>query len=101
MLSGKKSCLLFIALLVFLNSYAQSGNDTISRNNVKDIITFLASDKLKGRVNYSTEQWEAADFIAKKFESYGLSPFPGFQYYFQPFAPRTDEVLFKNDLKWN
>lgn len=61
----------------------------------------MASDKLKGRVNYSSEQWEAADFIAKRFEEYGLSPFPGFQYYFQPFTPRVDEALFKNDLKWN
>ena len=101
MLSDKKSCTLLLALFILFHSYAQSKNDTINETNVKDILTFLASDKLKGRVNYSKEQWDAADFIAKKFEEYRLSPFPGFQYYFQPFAPRTDEVLSKNDLKWN
>src|SRR5689334_14428791 len=101
MLSGKKPFTFFIALLVFLCSYSQSKIDTINERDVKEILTFLASDKLKGRVNYSSEQWEAADFIAKLFEEYGLSPFPGFQYYFQPFTPRVDEALFKNDLKWN
>ena len=83
------------------NSYSQSQTDTITEKNVKDILSFLASDKLKGRVNYSKEQRDAADFIAKKFEAYRLLPFPGFQYYVQPFTSRTGEELFKNNLKWN
>jgi hypothetical protein len=101
MQSEKKSCILIVGLCIFFNSYSQSQPDTINERSVKDILTFLASDKLRGRVNYSKEQWDAADFIAKKFETYGLLPFPGFQYYFQPFAPRTNEVLFKNNLRWN
>ncbi|HEV8506214.1 MAG TPA: M28 family peptidase [Chitinophagaceae bacterium] len=97
----KKTFVLIVGLLIFFNSYTQSQPDTINEKNVRDILTYLASDKLKGRVNYSKEQWDAADFIAKKFEAYGLSPFPGFRNYFQPFSPRTDEILFKNNLRWN
>jgi peptidase M28-like protein len=101
MLSAKKSSIFIAGLFIFFNSYSQSQPDTINDKNVKDILTYLASDKLRGRANYSKEQWDAADFIAKKFEAYGLLPFPGFQNYFQPFAPRTKEVLFKNNLRWN
>ncbi len=99
--SVKKPSILIVVLFLVLNSYSQSSPDTINQKNVKGILTYLASDKLKGRVNYSKEQRDAADFIAKNFEAYGLLPFPGFQDYFQPFAPRTKEALFKNNLRWN
>ena len=101
MLLHKIFSILIIGLLIVFNSYAQSQTDTITEKNVKGILTFLASDKLKGRVNYTKEQRDAADYIAKQFETYRLLPFPGFQYYVQPFTSRTGEMLFKNDLKWN
>jgi hypothetical protein len=95
MVPAKKSSFVLVGLFIFLSSYSQYQPDTINENSVKDILAYLASDKLRGRVNYSKEQWDAADFIAKKFEAYELLPFPGFQYYFQPFAPRTNEVLLR------
>src|SRR6185295_6851655 len=97
MLSHKKFCILIVLLLVFSSSYLQAQPDTINERDIKDMLTFLASDRLRGRVNYSKEQWVAADFIAKKFEADGLLPFPGFQYYFQPFAPQAEKAVFKFD----
>jgi hypothetical protein len=101
MVPDKKFCILILSLLVFSSSFLQAQTDTICEKDVRDILTFLASDKLRGRVNYSKEQWDAADFIAKKFEADGLLPLPGFHYYFQPFAPQSKGTEFKNDLKWN
>jgi Peptidase family M28 len=76
--------------------------DTITEKNVKETLTFLASDELKGRGNYTKELLVAATFIGKKFREYGLFPFPGFKYYYQPFAPQAGEKIFiKDELKWN
>ena len=87
---------------IFYKSWSQPDADTINEENVKSTLSFLASDKLKGRVNYSKEQLEAATYIADKFSEYGLSPLPGFPYYYQSFAPSTGKKVFiKDDLKWN
>ena len=46
---------------------------TISLEQVTKDITYLASDDLKGRGNFSTEIKQAASYIAKRFEESGLT----------------------------
>ncbi len=45
---------------------------SISLEQVTKDVSFLASDNLKGRGNFSTEINQAADYIAKRFEENGL-----------------------------
>jgi Zn-dependent M28 family amino/carboxypeptidase len=49
------------------------------------IIRYLASDKLKGRVNFSKEQLDAARFISHEFSKYRLKTFPGYKSFYTPF----------------
>lgn len=52
---------------------APSLDSNISLEQVTKDVTFLASDKLKGRGNFSGEIKEAAAFIATRFKEVGLS----------------------------
>ena len=73
--------ILFLTGNIFIfsiNPYCQNVNDTITAVRVEKIITYLASDKMMSRVNYTKEQLEAAEYISKEFSSYGLEPFPVF-----------------------
>lgn len=98
---------LLIALLGIARSgITQSLNDSISPAMVEETVTALAANKLKGRVNYSLEQLEAAVLLADKFREYGLLPFPGYHSYFQPFftgSPKEHktEKLWINDREIN
>ncbi len=83
------------------NSFAQTSIDTINKEHVEKTITYLASDKLRGRVNYSKEQLEAAEFISKEFTSYGLKSYPGFTSFYQPFLTSYDGKKVLVDVKWN
>ncbi|MGZ5189606.1 MAG: hypothetical protein ACXWCZ_01230, partial [Flavisolibacter sp.] len=77
----------FLLLFFSLNVSAQV-NDTISETEITRIISFLASDSLKGRANYTPELQKAAEFIAGEFEKDSLQPFypEGEGSYFQPFS---------------
>lgn len=94
---------LICPLLIFFytNLGAQTSNDTISSNRVKDIITYLASDDLKGRVNYTKEQLQASEFISREFSGYGLDPYPGFSDFYQPFRTRLGNWSEMTKLEWN
>lgn len=58
------------ALMLSAGAYSQS----ISQERLKKDISFLASDKLKGRGTSSDEELKAAEYIAKEFKAAGLSP---------------------------
>ncbi len=81
--------------------FSQSIIDTITRDRVEKNISYLASDKLKGRVNYTKEQLEAADFISNEFKSYGLDPFPGSENFYQPFRTSFGNGAKAEEIKWN
>ncbi len=83
------------------HSHSQSMEDSISKDSVEKIITYLASDQLRGRVNYTKEQLEAAEFISGKFSSYGLKPYPGFESFYQPFRTSLSSRSSLVDVKWN
>ena len=63
----------FLALLL-LSSYCVK-TQTIQEKSIKKNISFLASDKLKGRGTSSPEELLAANFIAEKFKAIGLTSF--------------------------
>lgn len=83
------------------NIHSQKINDTINKVQVEKIITYLASDRLKGRVNYTKEQLEVAEYISKEFTNYGLNPFPGFSNFYQPFRTASGNRSEVEELKWN
>jgi len=91
----------FLAVVFFSSCswiYAQSTNTldkakiyaaTISADNLKRDLTYIASDELEGRDTGSEGQKKAADFIAKRFAELGLQPLAsdgkGGKGYFQHF----------------
>lgn len=91
----------FFCLIVFPGKIVAQATDSISRERVEKIITYLASDELKGRVNHTTEQLQAAEFIGKEFSSYGLEPFPGFPEFYQAFRTSSSKFTASADVKWN
>lgn len=64
--------------IVFIISLTVAGyiakSQEISINRLKGDITFLASDKLKGRGTSSNEELMAANYIAKEFQKLKLTP---------------------------
>ena len=49
--------------------------EMVTPNELKDIVSFLASDELKGRDTGSEGINKAANYIENKFKSYGLKPY--------------------------
>jgi hypothetical protein len=67
----KKTLLLSVLVSACLFIPAQN----IQKKNLKKHITYLASDKLKGRGTSTPEELLAANYIAKEYKAYGLKPF--------------------------
>lgn len=66
-------------------SVQASIENTITLAQVTKDVTYLASDELKGRNNFTLEIRQAADFIAKRFNEVGLVPAqnaPNFKQYY-------------------
>jgi len=79
----------FFFFLIFFTSISilaqDISNPEITSEEIKEHITFLASDDLKGRDSGTDEIMEAAEYIADEFAEYGLEPaFEGD--YFQTFS---------------
>src|ERR1051325_1982567 len=68
----KKTVMLFFVLAL---SAGFCFSQNIKQENIKKHISYLASDKLKGRGTGSPEEKKAADYIAKDFKKYGLMPY--------------------------
>lgn len=92
---------LILSVIISHKGRTQTINDSISKESIEKTITYLASDKLGGRVNYTKEQLKAAEFISDKFASYGLEPFPGFQAFYQPFRTSLSGGAGLANVKWN
>lgn len=72
-------------------------DETITLEQVTQDVTYLASDELEGRHNFTPNIRKAADFIAKRFNEVGLSPAPNAldfkqQYLVQRITPDTLKV---------
>ncbi len=98
-----KASLLFIwfLFLAFSTALSQFVNDSISCDFVSKTINYLASDKLKGRGNYTSEQIEAAEYVSNEFTNYGLDPFPGYTNFYLPFRTSPGKKESSPVLEWN
>ncbi|MCW9096613.1 MAG: M28 family peptidase [Ignavibacteriaceae bacterium] len=91
-----------LILFTFFSTYAQHiSNPDITAEEVKEHISYLASDQLKGRASGSKEIKEAADYIANEFKNYGLKPiFEGKYLQEFPFV-KTIELTDNNRLTFS
>lgn len=69
-----KHWILLVAFLLGAASPAFSQKGDISVAKLRKHVTYLASDKLKGRGTGTPEERKAAEYIAKQFRQIGLSP---------------------------
>ncbi|MDP2366514.1 MAG: aminopeptidase, partial [Ignavibacteria bacterium] len=93
----KKLFLILAALSGIIS--AQNNNPEITAEEIKDHITYLASDELEGRMTGTKALYSAADFLKKEFESYGLKPLFGGSYFQEyPFMEKLD-LSNNNSLK--
>jgi len=68
----------FISLFVVLSAFSLQKNkknkEVVKPDELKEWVSYLASDQMRGRRNGSPEMKEAATWIAGKFSEYGLKP---------------------------
>lgn len=69
-----KHFVLSIAAVLFASSMVVGQQAQVSEKNLRKHVTYLASDKLKGRGTGTPEERMAADYIAKQFRKIGLAP---------------------------
>jgi len=89
-------------LIISVASYAQTiSNPEITSEEIKEHISFLASDKLKGRDSGTEEIKAAAIYISDEFKNCGLEPiFNGNFLQEFPYI-KTIELTDKNTLSFN
>src|SRR5262245_10213905 len=79
----------FIVICLVFSSAAQTpattGVDSIRAEDLRQKLTYIASEKFKGRGNGTPELNVAADYIASVFEKNGLAPAGDNRSYFQHF----------------
>jgi len=92
---------LILILFGFVSTYPQTiSNPEITSEEIKEHISFLASDKLKGRDSGSEEIKAAAIYISDEFKNYGLEPiFKGSFTQEFPFI-KTIELTDKNTISF-
>src|ERR1051326_1111170 len=78
--------LLLLSCFLFFSARTQTTipDSLINKTDVKNILSFLASDSLKGRFTGTDENKKAADFIILQFKSAGLKPLSGYENYLMP-----------------
>lgn len=83
-----KKLQLFAAALLFVNisANAQNIDKIINENSVKNILSVLASDDMRGRKAFSPDIDRAADFIASEFKKTKLKYAEGQNSYLQKFS---------------
>lgn len=96
----------FLAVLAacrFFTSAAQSptaaGLNSIRQEELRQKVTYIASEKFRGRGNGTPELNIAADYIAGIFESNGLKPPAAAGRYFQTFDMYTSALGTTNDMR--
>ena len=82
---------LAIGVIAGLSSCGPKSNPEITTIDLKESLSYLASDSLQGRLPGSEGGMLAGDYIAGKFESYGIEP-AGESGYFQNFEVVTATV---------
>ncbi|MDP2561209.1 M20/M25/M40 family metallo-hydrolase [Psychrobium sp. 1_MG-2023] len=75
-----------LALMMTVTACSFNKPPSISQPQVVADITYLASDELKGRGNFTPGITQAAEFISQRFNDIGLKPFSGLDQYQQEFV---------------
>ena len=87
---------IFLLLIVLSSGIIAQNNPEITADEIKQHITYLASDELEGRMTGTDALYKAADYLKIEFESYGLEPlFDGS--YFQDFPFMEKLEIGKNN----
>lgn len=68
---------------------------------LRKAVSFLASDNMNGRPNFSKEQLNAAKFLYNEYKQAGLKPFPGFNNYLITFSVKDSAGNKRAELLWN
>lgn len=92
---------ILIILIWFSTLNGQAINDSIKNTEAKQLVSWLASDRLQGRVNFSQQQLEVGSFISHYFKKCGLSPYKGLSNYYLPFDFSDDPLPDQYSLEWN
>jgi leucyl aminopeptidase len=73
-------------------------NPVVKASELREWISYLASDEMKGRANGSPEMKKAAEWIADKFEENGLKPLPSENGFIQDytFTSRQNSINERN-----
>lgn len=90
-----KKAVLFLLAMSFISVSAEA---QISKQNLKDIIYYLASDKMEGRQTGTEENYQASLYITRKFKKFNLEP-KGTQGYRQKFTVHITEVEVKDSVR--
>ncbi len=99
-----KYLILFLYSILCRSGFSQITNDTIRDSDVKEILAYLSSNQMKGRVNYTPELITAAKYIGEKFREYGLQTMPGHMVFFHPFKSESsdeDNKISRDIVNWN
>ncbi len=92
-----KLFILFILISIQILPQSQSvSSPEITSEELREHISFLASDEMKGRFTGSKEMYEVADYINNQFEDYNLKPLFD-KSYFQDYQFISDIKLTKNN----
>ncbi len=89
------SFLLIVSLLLIFTSPAYS---QVNKEQLKNHVSLLASDKMKGRGTGSKEVKKAAKYIEDKFKEYALQP-KGEKGYRQSFLAKVTRVIVKDSIR--
>ena len=90
------SILTTVALILALNALPAAAQ--VSEKNLKKHISFLSTDKMKGRGTGSKEVAKAANYIQKQFKKYGLTP-KGEHSYRQSFTAKVRRVVVADSIR--
>jgi hypothetical protein len=94
-----------IAGFVVFTSAAQNptarGVESIHAEELRQKLTYIASEKFKGRGNGTPELDSSAEYIAGIFEKNGLKPAGGDGTYYQHFEIYSSRIGANNDLRIN
>ena len=82
----KKTAVFFALLFITFFSFAQQADKIINATEVLRIVSYLASDEMRGRKTGTSEIDKAADFIASEFKNYGLKTYTGLSTFKQSFT---------------
>jgi len=92
----KKTGTLLIAVIMASFAGLSSAQVVIEPEGMMATVKYLADEKLRGRAVGSPELDQAAAFIAKKFEAYGLQPGGDAGSWFQEWIDRETKLRMRN-----